>query len=90
MAHGTHVDATWHARPRGRATRTHARRWHRHVARSGSDGRTKWGAWPRRAIVGRHVEASRLSDEDRTCAFHGIVGSWPTIIARSWPSIGLH
>ena len=24
---GTHVDATWHARPRGRATRTHTSAW---------------------------------------------------------------
>ena len=27
FSHGTHVDATWHARQRGRATRTHASAW---------------------------------------------------------------
>ena len=37
LSRGTYADATWHARPRGRATRTHAsaymaRRWCRHVA----------------------------------------------------------
>ena len=36
----------------------------------------------RRAIVGRHVDASRFYNRDWTGDFHGIVGSWPTIIAR--------
>ena len=32
VARGTRADATWHARPRGSATRTHALRWHGRVA----------------------------------------------------------
>ena len=32
----------------------------------------------------------RFSDEDRTGNFRRIMGSWPTIIVQSWPSIGLH
>ena len=32
MARGTREDATWHARPRGCATRTHAQMWRGHVA----------------------------------------------------------
>ena len=39
---------------------------------------------------GRHVDASRASNQHRTGDKHGIVGPWPTIIARSRPSIGLH
>ena len=32
MAHETHVNATWHARPRGSATQTHTRRWRGRLA----------------------------------------------------------
>ena len=39
MWHGTHADATWHARPRGRATRVHADAW---VAPT---WREKWLGW---------------------------------------------
>ena len=50
------------------------------------------------AIMGRHVDASRSSDQDQMGDFFRIMGlwptiiaqSWPTIIAQSWPSIGLH
>ena len=42
------------------------------------------------AIVGRHLDTSESSDQDRTSDFCKIIGSCPTIIARSWQSIGLH
>ena len=32
VARETRADATWHARPRGSATQTHARRWRERVA----------------------------------------------------------
>ena len=41
-------------------------------------------------IVGRHVDASESFDQDRTGNFCRIIESWPTIIARLWPSIYLH
>ena len=48
MWRGTRADATWHARPRGRATRAHAGAyvalmWHRHVARPHES--TRMPAW---------------------------------------------
>ena len=39
---------------------------------------------------GRHVDTSGASDEDTKGDYHAIMGSWPTIIARSWPLIGPH
>ena len=37
----------------------------------------------------RDVDASESSNQDRTGKLCMIVGSWPTIIAQSWPSICL-
>ena len=39
---------------------------------------------------GRHVDASGASDQDWMGDYRGIMGSWPMIIVRSRPLIGLH
>ena len=42
---------------------------------------------PFRRSWGRHVDALGSSEENRIGNFRGIMGSWPTIVAQSWPSI---
>ena len=39
---------------------------------------------------GRHVDVSGASNQDQSSNKCGIIGSWPTIIAQSRLSIGLH
>ena len=41
-------------------------------------------------LFARDVDELEPSNEDRTGDLHEIVGSWPTIIARSWLSMRLH
>ena len=50
MAWGTNADATWHARPRGSATQTHAQMWRGHVARRGESMGTP-GVAPRGGVT---------------------------------------
>ena len=71
---GTRVDATWHARPRGSATRTHestcvARRWHGRVARPRESMRTP----------GWHLCGERVT---------GLASDGPTSIVGPGYSIG--
>ena len=47
----TRADATWHARPHGSATLTHAWRWRDHASPHGRPGGTTW-RWERLASDG--------------------------------------